>query len=184
MFFAVWCSALWVGVTTFGSLLSGIAHLARRLPRHAASIIDLLMRSHSLRVRPLYLGAAAALVLLLAVYWPAGRLIRHLVDPRQLLQTAAPFASGDVVLFRPHRAEDPLPEPGEVMVYQNVPFRTTSQATPGYPAVPLQIRGEFVDRVVAGPNSKVRWDGNVVFVDGATTDCLAVAANAGSAKGF
>ena len=97
-----WRDDLWVAVKRN-------CHMARRLPRHAASIIDLLMRSHSLRVRPLYLGTAAALVLLLAVYWPAGRLIRHFVDSRQLLQTAAPFASGDVVLFRPHRAEDPLP---------------------------------------------------------------------------
>jgi hypothetical protein len=164
IFGTAWIASLVVGMVAFGSTIGAIA-LGFAFAVHAASVLDLVMQFNEAHGRSIAIAAAMTFVLLLAIYVPLGRLGSHIVSSRRLLETGSPFAAGDVVLFRPGAYQTTIAEPGEIVLYRNAPFRTTVDGYFGR-TVLAQINGEWVDRVLAGPQSVVRWKDGELTVNG------------------
>lgn len=165
-----WLATLVVGVLTFGTTIGAIA-LGLAFATHAASILDLLMQVNQTSARTLVLVTTLVFVALLAIYIPAGRAASQFISSRQLLQTTEPFVSGDVVLFSPRAYDTALPAPGDIVLYRNRSFRTAVQDYAFRDAI-NRIEGEWVDRVVAGPNSTVKWEKGKLFVNGKSSPFL------------
>ena len=105
-----------------------------------------------------------AVLLVGAIYVPAGRTVAGFVSSRRLIQTATPFAPGDVVVFRPNAYATALPRPGDVVLYRNQALNVRGMA--GRRNARMRIEGEWVDRVIAGPNSRVVWQNGKLTVNG------------------
>lgn len=165
-FMGVWLSALIVGTLCYGATIGAVA-VGILFAVFASSILDLILQSNNRNPRTVVIATAMSVALALAVYWPVGVAIPQVVASRELLQTAPPFVRGDVILYNPRAYLRAAPEPGDVVLYRNTEFTTsTSERAWRDRQTVARIRGEWVDRVVAGPNSKVRWDGEKIWVNG------------------
>jgi hypothetical protein len=164
-FAGIWGACLLVGLLGFGSSIGAVA-LGAAFAVHAGSILDLLLQVEGAKVRSTVLVMMLTAALLAGAYVPLGRAALGIITARQLLETGEPLEPGDVVLFMPGAYNTRLPQPGEVVLYSNTPFRTTDPRAPGGRARQLSIRGEWVDRVVAGPGSTVKWIDGKLWVDG------------------
>jgi len=164
IFALVWIASLVVGVVAFGSIVGAVA-FGTAFATHAASILDLLLQVNQIDPRRIAIAAALTIGVLAAIYLPAGRAVSGYVSSRRLLETAEPFAPGDVVVFRPNAYATTLPQPGDVVLYSGAPF-SIQAPTGNRRQTVYRIAGEWVDRVVAGPDSTVRWENGVLSVNG------------------
>ncbi len=164
VYLCAWLLSLLVGIVAFGSTIGAIA-LGLTFAVHIASILDLLLQGNQAGARSLTILTVLAAAILLAIYLPVGRVASRFVSSRQLIQTTEPFTSGDVVLFRPRAYTTTLPQPGDVVLYRNTPFNAAAPRR-SYRRAYNRIEGEWVDRVVAGPGSTVRWQDGTLLVNG------------------
>ena len=166
VFMGVWLAAVIVGTLCYGTSLGAVA-VGIVFATHASSILDLVLQSNNRNPRTAVIATAMSVTLALAIYWPIISAIPQFVDSRQLLQTSAPFVPGDVVLYNPRAFVGSSPQPGDVVLYRNAEFTAaTPERVRGDRRTVTRVRGEWVDRVVAGPNSTVRWDGEKIWVNG------------------
>jgi hypothetical protein len=105
-------------------------------------------------------SVAVTLVLGVAVYWPAGRLLTRVADPRVMATQTTRFARDDVVLVNHWAA----PSPGSVVLY-DIPPRTIREHD-GHRAVNTVYQGERVERILAGPGDHVLVQGGLLWING------------------
>src|SRR5262249_46125626 len=77
-----------------------------------------------------------------------------------------PLAAGDVVLFRPQERLRSLPQPGDVVVYRRAGYSIPQ----GDHRVLMRPVGEGMDRLIAGPESLVRWRRGTLTCTGIPTE--------------
>ncbi len=164
VFFCAWIIALAVGIVAFGSTAGAIA-LGLSFAVHAASVLDLLLQVNQTSPRSIMIAAALTIAVLATIYVPVGRAASGYVSSRRLIETAEPFASGDVVIFRPGAYATMLPQTGDVVLYRSTPFNAEAPRRAWRQAV-YRIGGEWVDRVIAGPDSTVRFEDGILLVNG------------------
>lgn len=146
----------WFG-TTAGSIFLGLAFSV-----HSSAALDSftqLTPERGLRQR-MAASIGLSLVMFFALYWPAGWLITRVADARVIQQGDGTFEEGDVVLVNHWMA----PAPGSVVLYA-IPEQRTAAAffrIRGY----IVLAGERVDRILAGPQDKVRWADGRLTVNG------------------
>ena len=75
--------------------------------------------------------------------------------------SGGPLHAGDAILYRPGGS----PDVGDVVLYQITPG--TVQLEPrGDTPRSTSCRGEFIDRIIAGPGQSVTWKQRQLLVDG------------------
>ncbi|HEX4144636.1 MAG TPA: hypothetical protein VHY91_14110 [Pirellulales bacterium] len=167
-FFWVWLALALAGVACYGSQFGAIV-LGAMVAVHCGSIIDVFWRLDGVgaRVRR-QIATAAGCILVTAAYWLIGVNVHRVVDSRQWIEVGQPFAARDVVLFRPGAYADRAPQPGDVVVYSSQ-GRAQPTTILGWRAA-VQINGDWVDRVIAGPGSHVVWESGQLWVDDQLSD--------------
>lgn len=142
--------------TTWGSIFLGLAFSV-----HSSAALDIVTRrtpdvSMAARIREsLFLSAT----LFLLLYWPAAWALTRVADPHTLASDVGPFHQDDVVLVN-HLAR---PGPGRLVLYELPPNRFVFRGRwHGY----VQIGGERIDRVLAGPGDHARWINGRLSVNG------------------
>ncbi len=167
VFFAIYLPLLTYALLSLGSTNGSIA-LGIAFGVHAASIIDLLTNEdQSIRERVL-LTPLLIFSSLFAGYWAIGSALSQFASTRALLRPAGPFDKGDVLLFNRWAYSVSAPEPGDVVVYQ-VPSRPRGVLLPAAGArhaVYLQLYGERIERIVAGPRSHLQVQDGKLLIDG------------------
>ena len=147
--------------STDGALAIGIAFAI-----HAASLIDVLTSSEDGLLRRVCVVPIVVAISLAAFYWGLGTVASQIASPRQLVRGVPPFSEGDVVLINRRTFAFSPPQPGDVVLF-HVPSRPEGFRVQGIGRQPtfMRIAGERIDRVIAGPGSTVRWDGERVWVN-------------------
>lgn len=145
--------------TTFGSLLLGLAFGV-----HVASLVSILHLG-GLRGASYWSGVILVfLVLALGVYMPVGWLLTRAASPAELRLDSPPFVYGDVVLYSPGIYWFRDPQPGDVVLYD--------QLGGNFPLAPPQhgyIRvdpGQRIDRILAGPGDRILWEDGQLTLNG------------------
>jgi signal peptidase I len=106
------------------------------------------------------LGVAAMLVML--IYWPAGRLLLSVAEPSLIQHATPPALLADDVLLVTHWTS---PQIGQVVLYTLPEYRTAIVQHRRY-----EFYGDRIDRILAGPGDKVRYrDGRLWVNDKAST---------------
>jgi hypothetical protein len=172
-----WLAMATLCVFTFGSAISALC-AGLMLAAHAGAMIDLAWRSRTLDdqrtlVASVVVWTAAASVVVLALYTPLRMAIFTAIDARQWMIDEPPFAVGDVVLFRPLASLRSLPRPGEVVVYTRQGYSIQRE----YHRILQRPAGQGMDRVIAGPESIVRWRHGELTVNGKPAELQAINAD-------
>ena len=159
--FWVYLAALLLGLV-FAGTTSGATLLGLALAVHAASILDVVMNEPGTSLRAI-LGRSAfcLLILTVAIYLPAAWLVTRVATPQQFVMDSPPFAAGDVVLYAPLAYWRSAPKPGDVVICDIPQSRI---ALPGLHANVVN-GGLQVERLLAGPGSKVLWADGQLTVD-------------------
>jgi hypothetical protein len=149
--------ALWG--STWGSVLLGLAFSV-----HSSAALDAVnLMFVQPGVRPqMVRSLAVTVVLAAAVYWPAGRLLTGVADPRAMVQGTTAFRAGDVVLVNHWAAA----APGRVVLYEMPDHQSNGRRAGDQGMVRVRYFGERVERILAGPGDHVRVEGGVVLVNG------------------
>ncbi len=113
-----WC---YVGCLSWGLLFAGTPLgwflLGLAISLHAASVLDIVAATVSeFRQRLIYSGVTLVL-LIVAVYYPAGWLLSQVATPQRFATAAPPFEAGDVVLVSPYAYRRSDPQLGDVVSY-------------------------------------------------------------------
>jgi len=164
-FLGAWLAFGGAGLITFGSQLGAIL-LGAMVAVHTGSIIDLCWRPRFIEAQ-FQRGVTAALlcaVVLVGYGWLAWSVNGGLIDSRQWIEAGEPFAPGDVVLFRPGAYAGAAPQPGNLVLYRAPDLRRPANPIAGHAAAYL-FRGQWIDRVIAGPGSRVRWESGKLWVN-------------------
>ena len=165
-FFSVWIGLALLSMATWGSQIGAVC-LGLLAATHIASIIDI-WRMRADRGRQYIAIVVVAFTVVAAIYIPTSRVLLNLVATRQWNEIGEPFASGDVVLINTRAYAQNDPKPGDVVLYRGGQIRYAGQQR-GHNAI-FQIDGQWVDRIIAGPGSKVRWEDGQLWVDGQPSD--------------
>ncbi len=177
-FLGVWLAALFVAAVSYGTSIGAVA-VGILFATHASSILDLLLQGGHRTLRAAAIATALSVTLALVIYWPIASTLPRYLASRQLLQTSPPFVEGDVILYNPRAFVGASPQSGDVVLYRNSEFTvpTADGARLGRP-MQTRVRGEWIDRVIAGPNSHVRWDGKNFWINGVQSSVLPLGPNA------
>ncbi|HIQ20911.1 MAG TPA: hypothetical protein EYH34_06720 [Planctomycetes bacterium] len=160
--YAVCLVAGLIHVGTFlGSLLLGLA-----LSAHLSSVLGVVFSGTGEWFSRVVWTLGCWTVIGLVVYWPAVWAVSQVAVPQRIVENAPPFRRGDVILYNPSAYRWSAPEAGDVVLYQVPPTQVTSRTEQGYPML-YNIQGMRIDRIIAGPGQRVRWDGQRLEVDGA-----------------
>jgi hypothetical protein len=162
VFFFGWLAALFLTFllagTFFGSAMFGIA-----LSLHAASILDVLLDPRALSTqRTAFWALVCPAFLAFAIYLPIGRLIGMVATPQVILINSPPFVAGDVILYNPSAFRNSRPQPGDVVLCNPQAIRIPLPV-PAHMAIERQ--GLQIERLLAGPGSKVEWADGRLTVD-------------------
>jgi hypothetical protein len=145
--------------TNVGMFLAGLAFSV-----HVSSCASVL-RQGGIRGLSYWVGVGMTFfVLALGVYAPTGWLLSRAVSPSELRDDAGPFSYGDVILYSPGSYWFREPRPGDVVLYEQGGggFQLSGNQH-GYVRVE---RGQRVDRILAGPGDRVRWENDQLTVNG------------------
>ncbi len=144
--------------TSLGSFLLGLAFSV-----HLSSALSILFMCPGEIPSRFVTTTVVALALSLGVYLPAGWLLTRFVDPRTITMTASPFEEGDVVFVNQWAYLRSPPQVGEVVFYDR--RGVDLPAGPGHVIMRLRT-GQGIDRILAGPGSRVRWENGELTVNG------------------
>lgn len=147
--------------TPLGWLLIGLA-----ISVHAASVLDIVAAPTLAFPRRVIYSAAALMVLVALIYYPAGYLLGRVASAQQFAMNAPPFAVGDVLLTNPSAYAWSDPQPGDVVQY-SVPYRETRM-----PGRLYRLGGDRIDRILARAGQKVTCREGKLFVDGEASPWL------------
>jgi len=171
-----WLAMAGLAVLTFGSALSALlAGLV--LAVHAGSMIDLAWRSREFEdERTLFavvvVWTAVACLVVVGLYVPLRQVVFSVIDARQWMDDEPPLAAGDVVLFRPLVNLSDLPQPGDVVVYSRGGYSLQQE----YHRTLVRPPADAMDRIIAGPDTKVRWRQGKLTVNGQDSSVRPLAA--------
>jgi type IV secretory pathway protease TraF len=160
-FLGAYLALLAVGILFVGTPAGSVA-LGLAFAVHASSVIDILWAGTTDWRTRVTFAAACLAVLGVVVYLPVAWGVTRFVVPRQIRLAAPPFAAGDAVLYNPSAYRWSEPAPGDVVLFQVSP---QDVSMPGAHTV-YRMGGEFIDRVLAAPGQSVKWEGEVLWVDG------------------
>ena len=104
-----------------------------------------------------------ALALSLGLYLPAGWLLTRFADAHTITMTVTPFEEGDVVFVNQWAYLRSPPQVGEVVFYDRAGVDFPARL--GHVAMRVQT-GQDIDRILAGPGSRVRWQNGELTVNG------------------
>ncbi|MGH9599285.1 MAG: S26 family signal peptidase [Terracidiphilus sp.] len=145
--------------TALGSIFLGLA-----VAVHASSVLDIVISETTQSRARLTYAVVCLLGVGLAVYLPLSHAARAWTVPRQITADLPPFARGDVVLLSPAVYALRQPAPGDVVLYE-LPSGRVAGRYMGR-AANYALRGERIDRIVAGPGQHVRIEAGKLLVDG------------------
>jgi len=166
---AVVAAAYWpcllYAIVAFGSSAGALA-LGIAFAIHAGSLIDVLTSEEVGLFQRMCVVPIVVAIPLAAFYWGLGSTVSSFVLARRLVQGAPPFSVGDVVLTHRRAYVSSPPRPGDVVLFW-VPDRAEGfrVSNVGREAAFFRIDGERIDRVIAGPRSVVRWDGERLWIN-------------------
>jgi type IV secretory pathway protease TraF len=168
-FLLAWLSMAVLCALTFGSAISAMC-AGLMLAVHGCAMIDLAWRSRELddqrtAMAFVVMWTALAFVVVVPLYLPLRWAVFTRIDARQWMIDEPPLAAGDVVLFRPRARLRSLPQPGDIVVYPRAGYAIQQ----GGHRVLMRPAGEGMDRVIAGPESIVRWRHGKLSVNGEPT---------------
>jgi hypothetical protein len=166
IFFAAYVVLLSVAILCLGSPI-GMAALGFAFAFHSSSIIDLLYRSAPNRTRDLVAATLLLIAGLYGAYYGAARVASNWVLPRRIAINNGPFAAGDIVISNPRAYTGGEPVIGDVVAY-NIRRTPVTLARNRI----LNVVGERIDRIIAGPGSTVDFDGTTLLVDGRPSEHL------------
>jgi hypothetical protein len=162
-FFWSWLGLGLAGLLCYGSQL-GAVWLGGMVAVHVGSIIDVSWRRDPVETQAQRGALAAALgVVALVAYGALLWNVQRVVDTRQWITVGEPFAPSDVVLYRQNAYAGAAPQPGDLVLFSNS-SSTLGRTEQGHQAR-FQTDGQWVDRVIAGPGSRVRWESGALWVD-------------------
>jgi len=165
-FFAAWLVMGLLCAITFGSSFSAMI-AGFMLAAHAGSIVDLAWRSREYEdqrtaIAAVVIWTTLACVVVICLYLPVRQAVFSRIETAQWLDDEPPLEAGDVVLFRPVARLGRLPEAGDVVVYRRREY-TIGQ---DYHRMVQRPSAAGLDRILAGPNSVVRWRSGQLTVNG------------------
>jgi hypothetical protein len=146
--------------TTKGSMLLGLAFSV-----HSSSAMDVIapyLDNPTLAKRMSW-SIAVSILLAVAMYWPASRMLNRWADPITLQAPAGPFAEGDVLLANHAIAQY---RPGQLVLF-DIDTDAFPQRLRNHQYVYYQNNG--VDRILAGPGDSFRWEHGHLFINGQQT---------------
>ena len=147
---------LLVSLATIGTT-GGVVCLTLALCVQVSAIIDLLVRSGQVTFQGRVEMAVIAITMLALVYIPLGYLVAGQVTIQRMVAPVGPFSAGDVLWFlRPSGVR-----PGDVVLY-NIPQRRIELRF----HYNFEVGGDRIDRVIAGPGSRVQYREGKLLVDG------------------
>jgi hypothetical protein len=149
------CLALLSIGTVYSSYLIAIA-----LTIHAASVYDVAHRSTFSRGGRLSRFLLGIGVLGFFLYIPLYSWSSPYVSPSVIQRERAPFRAGEVLIANRRAYRSSSPQVGDVVTYE------MSDATVRIPGAMYVVRGERIDRILAGPNQSIVWDEGKLTVDG------------------
>ena len=173
VFLATYLPILVYALAAIGSTNGAIA-LGIAFGVHAASLVDLLTNSEQSFRERIFVIPLLIMVSLFAWYWTIGSAISQVASTRALIRPAGPFDRGEVLIFNRWAYAVGTPQPGDVVVYQ-VPSRPNGVRIPSLgtrEATFLQLNGERIERVLAGPNSTLQVQDGKLLIDGRSSAYL------------
>ncbi len=141
--------------TTAGALAVGLA-----LSLHISSICDICWSADRDWRVGLSTSAAMIAVVGVSLYLPAVWTMSRFVGVRRINLTAGPLREGDAVVY--HRGTAHV---GDVVVYRIREHQLAARGNVGE-NIAYFVRGEYIDRIVAGPGQLVLWEDRHLLVDG------------------
>jgi hypothetical protein len=143
--------------TETGSVCLGLA-----LATHASSVLDVVLpATRDSEGRLVRLLATLGLVGVIA-YGVPFYLVGRLALPRRIAVTTGPLQAGDIVLVGTYRLRSP--QPGDTVFYElpavSVPGRYNAHAAN------FDLRGQRIDRILAGPGEHLKLEDGNWFIDG------------------
>lgn len=153
----------WFG-TTSGSILLGLAFSV-----HSSAALDTITQLAPDRTfgQRMWTSISLSVLIWMALYWPAGWLITRVADPRVITERDRYFESDDVILVDHWYT----PSPGGIVLYRLPDERIPTRAL-GHERVFIELTGERVDRILAGPGDQVRWRDGHLTLNGAKSPWL------------
>jgi hypothetical protein len=159
-FSCILLAALLIG-TSFSSFL-----IATALTLHAVSIYDIAHRSTQSqggRLSRFLLGCG---VIGFFLYIPLYTRGSQYISPLVMQMDRGTFNEGEVLIANRRAYLTESPQIGDVVTY-DIPETYLSM-----PGVRYLVRGERIDRILAGPNQQIRWENGTLFVDGIPSSLL------------
>src|SRR5204863_653855 len=144
----------------WGSFLIGMAFSI-----HSSAALDTISRElQPTGVRgQINRSIVVSLFLFLLLYLPIGWLLSRVASPQIVAEDTPPFRNGDVVWVNRSAFNKSSPRPGQVVLYWT-PEQTQ--------VIPTEVHGtayfyagERIDRIVAVPGDRVRWEKRVLYVN-------------------
>jgi signal peptidase I len=132
---------------------------------HAASAVDIMAGSLRGFQQWVFCSIFFMTVLTVGVYLPVGRLLQQVATPIRFVNTASPFAAGDVVLVNVSAYRGRAPSPGDVVMYNLSEQDVRTPRRGGNPTV-YRMAGGRIDRVIAQGGQKVTFHSGELLVDG------------------
>ncbi len=154
-YFACGLLALVLIGTSFSSFLISAA-----LTIHASSIYDVAHRStfsRGGRISRFFLGIG---IIGFFLYIPLYSRISNYASPFAIQLDRIPFRAGEVLVANRQAYLSSAPQPGDIVTY------LMPEAEIAIPGARYVVRGERVDRVLAGPNQKIVWNDGKLTIDG------------------
>ncbi|HEX2970886.1 MAG TPA: S26 family signal peptidase [Tepidisphaeraceae bacterium] len=150
--------------TGWGSFLIGLAFSV-----HSAAVLDVFNQAAqptSVR-RQLVQAFVVAILLFGVLYIPIGRFIGLFAEPQIIQLSMPPLQAGDVLLVNnlAYRGTG-RPQPGDVVHYQSGNYQRRTPGPNGHGIINYYYQGPRIDRVIAGPGARVRWEAGWLTING------------------
>ena len=162
VFLGIYLALLLPGIIMWGSVPGSIL-LGLAFSTHASSVLDVLL----LRAGPFpsRFGTTTIVMFVLGffIYAPVYWLVTHVASPMTIATQMTPLEAGDIVLSNQWAYARTPPKPGDVVAY-DLPTEIRMPAQNNH--IGINVRsGQSIDRILAGPGSKVRWENQQLYVD-------------------
>jgi hypothetical protein len=137
--------------------------IATALTVHAASVYDVAHRSTHNRGGRLSRFLLGCGILGFCLYIPAFSRVEQMASPVRIQIRRAPLMAGEVLVVNRTAYNASSPQPGDLVTYE-IPDASYGGTVEGRNAIFL-LRGQRIDRVLAGPGQSIRWRDGALTVD-------------------
>ena len=153
-----------------GTILSSLA-IAACLTIHAISVYEIGYRSTKSQGGRLSRTLLGCGLLGVCLYVPLYSRLIDIAAPIQIQLNRAPLERGEVLIVNRTAFQSAPPRIGDLVVYDVAELRAAGLTPQGGNAIYV-LGGERIDRILAGPNQTVHWEGATLTVDGVESNSM------------